>query len=263
MAIAVRTRLFARLREQAGTDAETVEVRPGSTVDEVYDALQKAHAGLEANRESVRVAVNQEFADWDAIVSDGDEVAFIPPVSGGTHAVGVLFELTTDPLDPRRLEAAVAHKGAGAICTFTGIVRDSSRGRSVTHLEYEAPSGRSRVSGRHRRSSTATAPAAFSAAATSRWGPTREMATAEMRKIAAEIGERWPEARVAMAHRTGRLEIGEASVVVSVSCPHRAEAIDACRWGIDRLKESVPIWKKEHAADGTYWIEGDEALKGT
>ncbi|OLC26189.1 MAG: molybdopterin converting factor subunit 1 [Actinobacteria bacterium 13_1_20CM_2_65_11] len=228
--MAVRTRLFARLREQAGTDAETVEVRPGSTVDEVYDALQKAHAGLEANRESVRVAVNQEFADWDAIVSDGDEVAFIPPVSGGTHAVGVLFELTTDPLDPRRLEAAVAHKGAGAICTFTGIVRDSSRGRSVTHLEYEA------------------------------YG---EMATAEMRKIAAEIGERWPEARVAMAHRTGRLEIGEASVVVSVSCPHRAEAIDACRWGIDRLKESVPIWKKEHAADGTYWIEGDEALKGT
>ncbi|OLD26028.1 MAG: molybdopterin converting factor subunit 1 [Chloroflexi bacterium 13_1_40CM_3_65_12] len=228
--MAVRTRLFARLREQAGTDAETVEVRPGSTVDDVYDALRKAHAGLEANRESVRVAVNQEFADWDAIVSDGDEVAFIPPVSGGTHAVGVLFELTTDPLDPRRLEAAVAHKGAGAICTFTGIVRDSSRGRSVTHLEYEA------------------------------YG---EMATAEMRKIAAEIGERWPEARVAMAHRTGRLEIGEASVVVSVSCPHRAEAIDACRWGIDRLKESVPIWKKEHAADGTYWIEGDEALKGT
>src|SRR5947209_5651978 len=92
---------------------------------------------------------------------------------------------------------------------------------------------------------------------------TPQMATAEMRKIAAEIGERWPEARVAMAHRTGRLEIGEASVVVSVSCPHRAEAIDACRWGIDRLKESVPIWKKEHAADGTYWIEGDEALKGT
>ena len=230
VAIAVRTRLFARLREQAGTDAESVEVRPGSTVEDVYDALRKAHPGLEANRESVRVAVNQEFADWDAIVSDGDEVAFIPPVSGGAHAVGVLFELTTDPLDPRRLEAAVAHKGAGAICTFTGIVRDTSRGRSVTHLEYEA------------------------------YG---EMATAEMRKIAAEIAERWPEARVAMAHRTGRLEIGEASVVVSVSCPHRAEAIDACRWGIDRLKESVPIWKKEHATDGTYWIEGDEALKGT
>jgi len=228
VAIAVRTRLFARLRELAGTDAEKVEVRAGATVADVYDALRKSHPGLEVNRESVRAAVNQEFADWDVVVADGDEVAFIPPVSGGAHAVGVLFELTTDPLDPRRLEAAVAHKGAGAICTFIGVVRDTSRGRSVTHLEYEA------------------------------YG---EMATAEMRKIAGEIAEKWPEARVAMAHRTGRLEIGEASVVVSVSCPHRAEAIDACKWGIDRLKESVPIWKKEHATDGTYWIEGDDSRK--
>src|SRR5438309_840075 len=226
VAIAVRTRLFARLRELAGTDAESVELRAGSTVADVYEALRKSHPGLEVNRESVRAAVNQVFADWDAVVADGDEVAFIPPVSGGAHAVGVLFELTTDPLDPRRLEAAVAHKGAGAISTFIGVVRDTSRGRSVTHLEYEA------------------------------YG---EMATAEMRKIAGEIAEKWPDARVAMAHRTGRLEIGEASVVVSVSCPHRAEAIDACKWGIDRLKESVPIWKKEHATDGTYWIEGDDS----
>ena len=226
VAIAVRTRLFARLRELAGTDSENVEVRAGATVADVYNALRKSHPGLDVSSESVRAAVNQEFADWDVVVADGDEVAFIPPVSGGAHAVGVLFELTTDPLDPRRLEAAVAHKGAGAICTFIGVVRDTSRGRSVTHLEYEA------------------------------YG---EMATAEMRKIAGEIAEKWPEARVAMAHRTGRLEIGEASVVVSVSCPHRAEAIDACRWGIDRLKESVPIWKKEHATDGTYWIEGDDS----
>jgi len=84
-----------------------------------------------------------------------------------------------------------------------------------------------------------------------------------VRKIAEEIADRWPETRVAMAHRTGRLEIGEASVVVSVSAPHRAAAIAACQWGIDRLKESVPIWKKEHAADGTYWIEGDEAVKAS
>ena len=226
VANAVRTRLFARLRELAGTDTESVEVRPGSTVADVYEALRNRHPSLDLDRESVRAAVNQEFADWDAPVANGDEVAFIPPVSGGSHAVGVLFELTTEPLDARRIETAVSHKGAGAICTFTGIVRDSSRGRSVTHLEYEAYA---------------------------------EMARTEMRKIADEIAERWPEARVAMAHRTGRLEIGEASVVVSVSCPHRAEAIDACRWGIDRLKESVPIWKKEHAADGTYWIEGNEA----
>ena len=226
VAIAVRTRLFARLREQAGAETETLELPAGSTLGDVYEALRQRHPALESDLKAVRAALNQEFAEWTTAVADGDEVAFIPPVSGGAHAVGVLFEITRDPLDARRLEAAVSHAGAGAICTFTGVVRDTSRGRSVTHLDYEAYA---------------------------------EMAAAEMRKIGGEIAERWPEARVAMAHRTGRLEIGEASVVVSVSCPHRAEAIAACKWGIDRLKESVPIWKKEHAADGTFWIEGDEA----
>jgi MoaE-MoaD fusion protein len=226
VAIAVRARLFARLREQAGTDHESVELPTGSNISDVYEALRRLHPALVADRNTVRAALNQEFADWDATVADGDEVAFIPPVSGGAHGTGVLFELTSRPLDARRMETAVAHKGAGAICTFTGVVRDSSRGRSVTHLEYEAYA---------------------------------EMAAAQMRRIADEIAERWPEARVAMAHRTGRLEVGEPSVVVSVSSPHRAEAIAACKWGIDRLKESVPIWKKEHAADGSYWIEGEDA----
>src|SRR5487761_706029 len=226
VAIAVRARLFARLREQAGTDTENVELPAGSTVADVYEAIQKLHPGLQTDQSAVRVALNQEFTDWDSKVADGDEVAFIPPVSGGAHGAGVLFELTARPLDARRMEAAVAHSGAGAICTFTGVVRDSSRGRSVTHLEYEAYA---------------------------------EMATAQMKKIGDEIAERWPEARVAMAHRTGKLEIGEASVVVSASAPHRAEAIAACKWGIDRLKETVPIWKKAHASDGTYSIEGDSA----
>jgi molybdopterin synthase catalytic subunit len=226
VAIAVRALLFARLRELAGTEVETVELPAGSNVADVYDAVRKVHPGLDADRNAVRAALNQEFVEWGAPVADGDEVAFIPPVSGGAHGTGVLFELTSRPLDARRMETAVAHKGAGAICTFTGVVRDNSRGRSVTHLDYEAYT---------------------------------EMATGQMRKIAEEIGVRWPEARVAMAHRTGRLEVGEPSVVISVSTPHRAEAIAACKWGIDRLKESVPIWKKEHAADGTYWIEGDES----
>jgi molybdopterin synthase catalytic subunit len=221
----VRFRFLARLRELAGTESETIDIPIDWTVSDMYDSLRRTHPGL-PERDGVRAAVNQEFAEWGSRVSDGDEVAFIPPVSGGAHAVGVLFELTRDPLDARRLEAAVSHAGAGAICTFTGVVRDNSRGRSVTQLDYEAYA---------------------------------EMATAQMRKIADEIADKWPEARVAMAHRTGKLEIGEASVVVSVSSPHRAEAIAACQWGIDRLKESVPIWKKEHAADGTFWIEGDEA----
>jgi molybdopterin synthase catalytic subunit len=138
----------------------------------------------------------------------------------------VRYDVTTGPIDPRELEVAVAHPGAGAICTFTGIVRDNSRGQTVTHLDYEAYA---------------------------------EMAVPQMRHIGQEIKDRWPGARVAMAHRTGKLEVGEVSVVVCVSAPHREEAIAACKWGIDTLKESVPIWKKEHAADGTYWIEGDTA----
>ena len=154
---------------------------------------------------------------WEDSVNAGDEVAFIPPVSGG--AVNEpLIEITTKPLDARRLEAAVAHAGAGAICTFTGVVRDQSQGKSVTHLEYEAYAG----------------------------------------MAATEISARWQRTRVAMAHRTGSLAIGEASVVVSVSAPHRAEAFEACRWGIDTLKESVPIWKKEFASDGSYWVEGNQ-----
>ena len=178
--VAVRVRLFARLRELAGFELESVEVPPESTVADVYEAVRRSHPDFQVEQESVRAALNQEFADWDEVVSDGDEVAFIPPVSGGSHVVGVLFEVTTEPLDAQRVEQAVAHPGAGALCTFTGIVRDNSRGRSVTHLEYEA---------------------------------FVEMATQQMRHIADEIGERWPEARVAMAHRTGRLEIGDPSII--------------------------------------------------
>jgi MoaE-MoaD fusion protein len=220
----ITARLFARLREQAGTDLELVDLA-GSTVEDVYRTLRERHPALEADLGLIRPARNQEFAEWSEAVADGDEVAFIPPVSGGS-GVAQLIELTAEPLDARRLETTVAHAGAGAICTFSGVVRDFSRGESVTHLEYEAYAG---------------------------------MAERQMRVIADEIGQRWPEARVAMAHRTGMLEIGEASVVVSVSCPHRAEAFEACRWGIDRLKESVPVWKKEFATSGATWIEGGEA----
>lgn len=220
----ITTRLFARLREQAGVDCEQVDLA-GATVEEVYRSLRSRYPALEDDLRLIRPARNQSFAEWSERVTDGDEVAFIPPVSGGCDPAA-LVELTPGPLDARRLEAAVSHAGAGAICTFTGVVRDNSRGEPVSHLEYEAYAG---------------------------------MAEAQMRGIADEIALRWPQARVAMAHRTGRMEIGEASVVISVSCPHRREAIEACHWGIDRLKESVPIWKKEFARSGAFWIEGAEA----
>jgi molybdopterin synthase catalytic subunit len=227
VAVRVRARLFARLREQAGTDRVDLELPGAPTVADAYAELRSRRPGLEPDRAAIRAARNQVFCDWDDALSDGDEVAFIPPVSGG-HAAAPHIEITEDVLDARRLEAAVAHAGAGAICTFTGIVRDNARGQAVTHLEYEAYRG---------------------------------MAEQQMLGICDEIASRWPDARVAMAHRVGRLEIGEASVVVSTSCPHRAEAIAACKWGIDRLKESVPIWKKEFAADGAVWIEGAEARR--
>ena len=224
VAVKVTALLFARLREQAGGDRFALELPGGSTVADAYAELRRFHPALEARRDSVRAALNQEFAGWDDPLAEGDEVAFIPPVSGGGE-VGVQFELTDQPLDSRRLEAAVARSGAGAICTFTGVVRDNSRGHETTRLEYQAYPG---------------------------------MAESQMRAIAAEIAERWPEARVAMAHRTGVLEIGEASVVVSVSSPHREDAIAACKWGIDRLKETVPVWKKEFFAGGEVWIEGEK-----
>ena len=227
--MSIRARLFARLREQAATDVEPVELPAGATIRDVYAELRRRHPALEADLALIRPARNETFADWSDVVTDGDDVAFIPPVSGGAAGAGVLFEITVDALDPRRLEAAVAHPGAGGICTFSGVVRDNARGEAVTHLEYEAYSA---------------------------------MAERQMRAIADEISERWPGARVAMAHRTGRLEIGEVSVVVAASCPHRAEAFEACRWGIDRLKESVPIWKKEFAKSGAVWIEGPDARPG-
>jgi molybdopterin synthase catalytic subunit len=225
VALKVTALLFARIREQAGRDRVELELAPGSTVADAYAELVRFHPALDASRQAVRPAVNQEFAGWEDLLAEGDQVAFIPPVSGGSGDAGVLIELTDRPLDARRLEAAVARSGAGAICTFTGVVRDNSRGRQTTRLEYEAYPG---------------------------------MAESQMKAIAAEIGQRWPEAKVAIAHRTGVLEIGEASVVVSVSCPHRADAISACKWGIDRLKESVPVWKKEFFEGGEVWIEGDE-----
>lgn len=131
--------------------------------------------------------------------------------------------ITDRAIDPRTVEELVAHAGAGAVCTFHGVTRDHNLGRAVDYLEYEA----------------------FA-----------EMAVPAMERIAADVGARWPGARVAMVHRTGKLAIGETSVVIAVSAPHRAAAFEACRYAIDTLKTTVPVWKKEVWADGEAWIEG-------
>jgi MoaE-MoaD fusion protein len=163
----------------------------------------------------IAYARNREYASRDTMLADGDEVALIPPVSGGA------FRVTDGPLDLGALVEEVRDPSAGAIATFVGTTRDHSRGRTVTHLEYDAYP---------------------------------EMAEAEMARIATALADRHAVTRIAMAHRTGHVPIGEASVMIAVSAPHRAAALEACREAIDTLKQTVPVWKKEVFEGGEEWI---------
>jgi MoaE-MoaD fusion protein len=205
--VTVRVRLFAGLRERAGWSEREVEA---GTVADVWGKL-----GLGEEPAGLLYAVNQEYADRSQPLSDGDEVAVIPPVSGGS------FRLVEGQLDLGAVIAEVEDERAGAIATFQGTVRRQSRGRQVIALEYEAYSG---------------------------------MAEKVMAEIAAGVTERYELCDVAIAHRTGRCEVGEVSVAIVVSAPHRQDALSACRDVIDELKERVPLWKKELYEGGEEWI---------
>lgn len=216
-------RFFATLRERAGAPELTRDFADDATVAQIWERLKAEIPALDGHRDAVRFAVNQEYVDDDFRPRPGDEIAFIPPVSGGSDAptwIG-LIKITRERVDVAALEAAVADSGAGAICTFVGTTRENNVGRKVLRLEYEAY---------------------------------ESMALSEIRKLAVEAGERWKITRIAVTHRIGVVEIGETSVAIAVSAPHRAEAFEACRFAIDRLKEIVPIWKKEHFEGGEVWI---------
>ena len=206
----VTVRLFAGLRERAGEARRELELAEGATVGDVWAPL-----GLGDEPAGLRYALNREFADATAPLADGDEVALIPPVSGGD------FRLSSEPLSLDAVVREVADDGAGAIATFTGTTRNRSRGRGVRYLEYEAFEG---------------------------------MAEAEMARIAADLRGRHDVIGVAIHHRVGRVEIGEPSVVIAVSAAHRGPALVACREAIDTLKETVPLWKKEVYEGGEEWI---------
>lgn len=207
----VRVRLFAGLRERAGAAVRDVELPAGARAADVWAAIPE----LGASPEGVLYALNREYVDGGRELADGDELALIPPVSGGS------FRLTEAPIDLEAVVAQVADERAGAIATFVGTTRVHSRGRTVVHLEYEAYEG---------------------------------MAEQEMARIADELGRRYELCRVAIAHRVGRVGIGEASVAIAVSAPHRADALAACKDAIDTLKETVPLWKKEVYEGGEEWI---------
>ena len=205
--MSVRVRLFAGLRERAGWSEREVEA---ASVADVWPAL-----GLGAEPAGLLYAVNQEYAKKDRALNDGDEVAVIPPVSGGA------FRLVEGPLDLGAVIAEVEDERAGAIATFQGTVRRQSRGRQVIALEYEAYEG---------------------------------MAEKVMAEIADGVKERYDLCDIGIAHRLGRCEIGEVSVAIAVSAPHRQDALSACRDVIDELKERVPLWKKELYEGGEEWI---------
>jgi molybdopterin synthase catalytic subunit len=211
-------RYFALIREIVGHAAERRALADGATVNDLLDELVRAHPRLERMRPVTMVMVNQAYVPADHRLHDGDEVALIPPVSGGGAA---RFRVQTEPIDPRQVESLVADSGAGAIVTFAGMVRDNARGNAVSRLEYEA------------------------------YAPAAERMLAQ---IGEEIAQRWGVERVAIVHRIGSLAVGETSVVISVASPHRDAAFEACRYAIERIKEIVPIWKKEHYADGAVWI---------
>jgi molybdopterin converting factor subunit 1 len=208
--VRIRVRLFAGLRERAGVGERDVELPEDAKAADVWGALE-----LGQEPDGLAYAVNREYAERERALAEGDEVALIPPVSGGA------FRLTEDSLDLGAVVAEVEDERAGAVATFLGTVRAESRGRTVRFLEYEAYDG---------------------------------MAENVMAEIAERLERRYDLCAVAITHRVGRVEIGEASVAVAVSAPHRQDALAACKDAIDTLKAEVPLWKKEVYEGGEEWI---------
>lgn len=225
----VKVLFFGQLKDVVGAAEDRVELPEGASVEDLLAHYRKRFPRWAEFRPSLAVAVNQEYADGGARLRGGDEVALLPPVSGGaqdpsTPLGASRVELTRARIVPEEILAGVKAPADGAVVVFDGIVRNHSGGHPTLYLDYEA------------------------------YEP---MALRKMEEIVAEIRARWRVDRVALVHRLGRLEIGETSVFIAVSAAHRADAFDACRHAIERLKRTVPIWKKEYFADGGVWVEGE------
>jgi len=226
----IRVLFFGQLREIVGVAEDDADLSEGAQVQDLFERYSRRFPKLAEFRPSIAASVNQEYAEWRARLAPGDEVAFLPPVSGG-QAVTLaedIFQLVREPIDSRALIESVKAPEDGAVVVFDGFVRNNFKGRRTKFLEYEA------------------------------YEP---MAQAKIREIGAHIRANFPVHRIAIVHRLGRLEIGETSVLIAVASAHRAAAFDACRYAIDAIKRAVPIWKKEHFTDGAVWAEGEKAAQ--
>lgn len=222
----VRVLFFGQLKEITGLDEEDAELSEGARVQDLFERYGRRFPKLASFRASIATSVNQEYATWRAPLASGDEVAFLPPVSGGQQAAvdEDIFQIVRDAIRPQQIIESLKRPEDGALVVFDGFVRNSLKGKRTLYLEYHAY---------------------------------ESMALAKMREIGTTIHAKFSIHRLAIVHRLGRLEIGETSVFIAVSAAHRGAAFDACRYAIDTLKRVVPIWKKEYFVGGAVWAEGE------
>jgi molybdopterin synthase catalytic subunit len=229
----IRVLFFGVIRDVTGVREDSLTVPEGGTIGSVFEHYAVRFPQLRDMAKSIVLALNQEFSSPGAAVAEGDEVAFLPPVSGGsgrfTHeitdeATGNFYALTRETIDSAALARRILRGEDGAIVNFEGVARNNTKGRMTRFLEYECYEA---------------------------------MAVKMMAQIGQEIAQSSSIGRIAMVHRLGRLEIGEASVAVIVTSPHRKAAFDAALEGINRLKKLVPVWKKEYFVDGEVWVDGE------
>jgi MoaE-MoaD fusion protein len=234
--VRIKVLFFGMIRDVVGVREDSLELASGTSLGQVFEQYAARFPRLKEMSASTVLALNQQFSTPAALVNDGDEVAFLPPVSGGsspllseyshqiTDASGNFYAITRQPIDGTKIARQILRAEDGAFVNFEGVTRNNSKGRATRYLEYEC------------------------------YEP---MAVKMMAQIGAEIAANHEIGRIAMVHRLGRLEISETSVAVVVTSPHRRAAFDAALEGINRLKKLVPVWKKEYFIDGEVWVEGE------
>ena len=219
----IRVLFFGVLKELAGTSAESLRVEDQASLGDVLQHYEEQVPRFREYASSLAISINQEYARLDARLNPDDEVAFLPPVSGGSNRPKRAM-IIREKIDPETALAIFKQPSDGATLVFDGVVRDNTRGRRTLYLEYEAY---------------------------------EEMALKQMEGLIDQAMEQFKIRDAAIIHRLGRLEIGESSVLIAVASAHRAAAFEACRWLIDTLKRTVPIWKKEYFEDGAVWADGE------